>query len=338
MKKTENYIKFWWHNARSVALPQSIMPAILGVILAMNAEEHNLLLGILAILGVGLAHLSMNLFDDYFDYHIKTSEYRENLEKTSKKPIRTGKCDYITNGLATTEDLFFVAGTLLVFAAFLGGIIFSFQGVAIIIIAALAGALGLAYSMPPFKLSYKGYGELVIGVIFGLLVMLGTYYSTAGEITTLVVTLAISVSLLVTNILFTHSVIDYTADNFAGKITLAGVLKTYTAMLKASAFFNFAPFVITLIAVLAGIMPKIYLLTLLALPWASYLFLSIRQFQLNPNAKVIRKKWLGPMEMWDKICMVGRDWFMLRWYLARNILTAYCILAIFATICTLITN
>ena len=47
---------------------QSLMPAILAVVLAIGAEGFNLALAILSCLGVACAHLGMNLADDYFDY------------------------------------------------------------------------------------------------------------------------------------------------------------------------------------------------------------------------------------------------------------------------------
>ena len=47
---------------------QSLMPAVLAVVLAIGAEGFNIYLALLACLGVACAHLGMNLADDYFDY------------------------------------------------------------------------------------------------------------------------------------------------------------------------------------------------------------------------------------------------------------------------------
>ena len=46
---------------------QSLMPAVLAVVLAIGAECFNIYLALLACLGVACAHLGMNLADDYFD-------------------------------------------------------------------------------------------------------------------------------------------------------------------------------------------------------------------------------------------------------------------------------
>ena len=77
-------IKFWFKNARPVALPQSVMPAITAFFLAMGQEGFSWWIGILAIVGGCLAHLGMNLADDYFKERARAgalASQREELEK-----------------------------------------------------------------------------------------------------------------------------------------------------------------------------------------------------------------------------------------------------------------
>ena len=86
-------IKFWFNNARSVALPQSVTPAVASICFTigtvgmyptlhqgtLNNVHFNLLLALVALLGVVCAHLSVNLFDDYFDYKNAGLESRQRL-------------------------------------------------------------------------------------------------------------------------------------------------------------------------------------------------------------------------------------------------------------------
>ena len=46
---------------------QSLMPAVLAVIVALGGEGFSVLCAVLAVVGVACFHLSMNLADDYFD-------------------------------------------------------------------------------------------------------------------------------------------------------------------------------------------------------------------------------------------------------------------------------
>ncbi len=35
---------------------------------------------------------------------------------------------------------------------------------------------------------------------------------------------------------------------------------------------------------------------------------------------------MGPMEMWDAIKESGIEWFMIRWYLARNLISVFALI------------
>ena len=76
----------------------------------------------------------------------------------------------------------------------------------------------------------------------------------------------------------------------------------------------------------------IYLLVVFTLPWAISLFSSLLAYTRNPDMKVERSFWHGPMGRWEAICTLGISWFMFRWYLARNMLTAFAIICILASV------
>ena len=99
-------IGFWFKNARPVALPQSLLPATvaLGLAASQRPADFSLFWGLLAVLGVALAHLSLNLFDDYFDYSKLKSDYRRKLAAKGQQ-ARTSKCPYLLNGSATQSEL-----------------------------------------------------------------------------------------------------------------------------------------------------------------------------------------------------------------------------------------
>ena len=97
-------IKRWLYNARSFAAPQNLMPSILAVVLAINVEGFNLLLGLLAVFGVCMVHLGGNLLDDYFDWQDELLTYREELRKEGEQAF-TDKYPYMRDGSTTVAQL-----------------------------------------------------------------------------------------------------------------------------------------------------------------------------------------------------------------------------------------
>lgn len=338
-------IRFWYKNARPSSLPQSAMPAITAFFLAMSQEGFSWWIGILAIVGGCLAHLGMNLADDYYDYKKKETGFRDSLAREGIR-ARTAKCPYIVSGEATLEQTFKVMLIFGIFALIPGVIVFAMRGWPILIIVVVAVILGASYSGDPLRLSYRGFGELDIGTIFGPLLMMGVYYASCGHFSWQLLAPAISMGLLVTDVLYVHSVLDIEADQKAQKNTLAAVLKTDRNRLAALWLIIFVPYIITAVmAVLIGILPFVenitdaagenlaysmsavwnllYLLVFATLPWAIKLFTSMKEFVKNPSGEVTFKGWYGPMKNWENIVAGGLSWFMFRWYLARNLMTAF---------------
>lgn len=320
-------------NARKASLAQSMLPAILAVVIAINEAEFNIFLAILAVLGVVSAHLGMNLADDFFDYKVNTAESRKELSRQGIR-ARIVKYPYLTSNESTLQDLEKAIVLFLLFAAIMGGIILTVRfNWLIVLIAFLTLFLGISYSGFPFKFSYIGLGELVIGIIFGPLLMMGVYIASANRLDSSVVLASIPVGLLVVNILFTHSFIDKKADESANKMTFARLLKTNKANLTASVLFNFIPYLIIVAGVVLKYLHPLYLLIFLVLPRSIWLIKSLFDFAKSENANVAKPpKYMGNMGNWEKFQIAGVDWFMARWLGARNILSLFCIVIIIVNI------
>ena len=312
-------ILYWIQNARAYALPQSVLPALVAVFMAAGNDNFSIGLSIIAVLGVMLAHLSVNLFDDYFDYQFKSEEVREQMAAEGER-ARIAKSPYLTSGEVTPKKLFFVASLFGLAALLLGCVVFAKRGLIPLYIALAAGFLGFFYSGKPIRFCYHGLGELVTGLIFGPLLMAGVHYAACGSLNMGVWVVSVAVGLWVVNILFTHSVMETNTDRKVGKKTLAEVLKTRPLQLAASAIFNFTPYIILLIALLFGHLHLAFAAIFIVMPRSVALFYLLWQFCYHPEREFARKWWYGPIEHWDLICENHLEWFAIRWFLARNIL------------------
>ena len=310
---------YWIQNARAYALPQSVLPSLVAVFMAVGNDGFSVGLSIVAVLGVMLAHLSVNLFDDYFDYQFKSEEVREQTAAEGQR-ARIAKSPYLTSGEVTPRQLFVVAALFGLAALLLGCIVFVKRGLIPLYIALAAGFLGFFYSGKPIRFCFHGLGELVTGLIFGPLLMAGVHYAACGMLNTGVWVVSVAVGLWVVNILFTHSIMEVSTDKKVGKKTLAEVLKTRKWQLVASAIFNFIPYIILLISLILRSLHPIFATIFLILPLSITLFYLLYQFCYHPEREFKRRWWFGPIEHWDAICENHLEWFAIRWFLARNIL------------------
>ena len=327
-------MKKWLINAREGATAQSTIPSVLAAVMAIGAAGFNVWMALLGILGVKCAHLAMNLIDDYHDYRADMLQDRLGVVRQGFKAY-TAKYPYLTDGSATVKDLKTAIAAFTAVALVCGGVIFVFRtiqngflgadgSVWMLVCVALAAFLGWFYSAPPIKFCYWGAGEAVIGLIFGPLLMIGMSYAAAGAFVPQIGILSIPVGLLVMNILYTHSFIDEKGDKASGKVTLAGMIHTNGGKLAVAVVLNFLPFVIVLVAVALGWVHPAYLAVFLALPRAVWLIKSLVAFTRGGDIPI--HWWLGPMGNHEAIVKAGLNWYLDRWFTARNLLTLYCLI------------
>lgn len=331
--------KFWMDNARKIALPQSALPCITAIVLAISAPGYIGWLAIPVFLGICAAHLGMNLADDYFDYKkgIPSNALRSVLAAEGSVRARMDKCSYIQNGSATVEQLKKAICAFLGFAGAMGLIVLAVQYFVNGPMAALAVAgyaiigllLGLQYSGKPLQLGYHGFGELVIGLMFGPLNMLGVYAAMTGSaFSPDMLLFSLGVGCMVTNIVYVHSVMETSADEKLGKYTFAHLLGSRSAQIAMIAVFAVFPFVCLLANILFFDWTPWYLLTLATAPMSVFLVISTYRFVNNVPQDDTPKWWMGPMGDWDSYVKAGMDWFLIRWLLARNIDTFFCLITI----------
>ena len=320
-----NIIHFWYNNARPTALPQSLLPAILALCMASQKEGFSLLLGIIAVLGVMAGHLSMNLFDDYFDYKVQKTDFRDKMQHKGMR-ARIAKCLYLTSGQATLKQLLIACIIWGLISLSSGFVIYLYRGNVVLLLAALTAILGVSYSGAPLRLSYRGFGEALIGLMFGPMLMIGVFYAACGSLSWSVVFVSIPVGLLVANIVYTHAIMDYEPDKEVGKMTFAVLLGNKKRMLFCLFLILFGAFSLVVGGVVAGYLSVYYLLSLLTAPMAIGLFYLMREFVSHPDRGFTPRFWMGPMGNWKGIQSIGIDWFMIRWLLARNLLSFFCLI------------
>lgn len=322
-----NKFKFWFNNARPISLPQSLLPALTAVALSYGSQEFSWRCAIASVIGVMALHLSLNLLDDWFDYRNGSAETRVKVVHEGLRG-RMHKYPYLTSGEATSRQLMIAILSFLSVAALMGVIILVQRGWMILGWVAVALVLGVSYSGGPLKLGYRGLGELVIFLMFGPLMMSGVYYAITGGLDWKITWLSIAVGLLVTNIVYSHSVLDSVPDAKMGKKTMAHLMKTPAGQIALSALMNLLPYLMVVTGVILGQLHPAYLAVLLVSPVSVWLVGSLNDFVHEREVKIEPRPWMGPMGDFDGYRKAGIDWFLLRWLTARNIVMMFCLLII----------
>ena len=346
-------LSFWIKNARSISLPQSALPCLTAIILTIGQDGFLWYLAIPVFLGICSAHLGMNLADDYFDFK-HDSRIRADINKNSVR-ARMEKCHYMRregSGLesnkATISQLGWAIVGFLGFAAVMGATAFVVQwlvhgwqaAMGIVLYAILGLIVGLNYSGKPLELGFHGLGELVIGMMFGPLCMLGVQAAMTGVMFSWpMLCMSVAIGSMVTNIVYVHSVMEVEADAELGKMTFARLLfeakkrkgeeaRGKRSMITFIGLFAMLPFVLLGLGIAMGWWSIWFMVTLLTLPMSVFLIYSTRLFAYGLPRNDTPRWWMGPMGEWPKYVEAGIDWFLFRWLLARNICTFFCLIII----------
>lgn len=322
-----NKISFWLKNARPISLPQSLLPALTAVALSYGGAEFNWIAAIASVIGVVFLHFAINLLDDWFDYKVGSAEARTKVANEGFRG-RMIKYPYLTSGEATHSQLLNAVMAFLLVAASMGGIVVAIRGWEILWWVAAGLIIGVSYSGGPLKLGFRGLGELVIFLMFGPLLVTGVYYAITGAMDWKMGCLSVAIGLLVTNIVYSHSVLDSVPDAKMGKKTMAHLMGSAKGQIAFSAFLNTAPYLIVVAGVVMRQMHPAYLAVLLVLPVSLWLVKSLNDFVNHRDMPVQPKKWMGPMGDFDRFRKAGLDWFMIRWLTARNIVMFFCMILI----------
>lgn len=247
----------WLVATRAAVLPMTLTAGAVAALLAAGRPGLDVLALVLAVLGITLAHVANNLMNDLFDTQVggDTSAYPRSLY--APHPI--------LSGLVTRRQL--LAAILVTNLADLAIlVVLAFWGGWPIVAFALAGfVLSVAYTAPPLRLKERGLGEADVLVVWGPLMVGGTYYAALGELPWEVLLVAFGYGGLCTAVLMGKHIDKLPYDAATGTRTLPVVLGEPAARMLTR-WLMAGYYAVVLVCVAVGAVPWPALLTLAALP------------------------------------------------------------------------
>ena len=255
----------WFKASRPEFFTASIVPVVVGGAVAYNESGH-LLWGylLLTLLALVLLHATANLANDYYDHLSGNDEI--NVEFV--RPF-TGGSRAIQQGLVSAKHVLAASLICLLVGALLGLYLTWMRGWPILVLGVVGGLSGFFYTARPLQLGYRGIGELFIGLNFGVLPVLGTYYVQVRHFSTPALVASLPVAFLIMAVLWINQFQDYAADKAVNKLHWVVRLGrrrasyVYAGMVAAT-------YLAILLGLVTGLLPALAAVALLTVPLAIF--------------------------------------------------------------------
>lgn len=247
-------LKLWLAAIKPPMYTVAIIPITVGSAVAYSQTQSFDLNILRTFLGAAIAIIAwMNISNDVFD---------------SDTGIDLNKAESIVN-LTGNRNLMFWLGNLFLLLGFvgIGSIAWGQQDITVVAIVLLCCFLGYTYQGPPFRLGYKGLGEIICTICFGPLALSAAYYSQtqSWSIANLVASMIIGISTSL--ILFCSHFHQVKDDLAAGK--LSPIVRMGTKMgARVLEWSTASIYILTVLGVISKLFPIATLLILLSLPLA----------------------------------------------------------------------
>ncbi len=261
-------LKIWFKQSRADFLVLSVFLVMIGGAAAHHDGYFHPLRFLVTMAGVVLAHMSVNMFNEYSDWKTGVDSHTVRtpfsggsgtLQAGMNAPRRVLAASWLTLGLA------FICGCWLAWVS----------GWPVLLFMAAGGAVTVLYTD---YLAKWMLGEISSGLTLGTLVVLGAYYVQAETFSTGIVWISIPPGLLTLELLLLNEFPDADADRHGGRRHLVIVFGKRTASFIYTGILA-AVYAVIVHAVAAAGVPKTLLLGLLTSPLAAAAaIIAIRNF------------------------------------------------------------
>jgi 1,4-dihydroxy-2-naphthoate octaprenyltransferase len=245
---------------RAYSLPASVVPVLLGTVLAIRGvgdvppAQFHWSIFVLVLVGAVLAHVGANVLNDYFDF-------RRGIDTRPEHGSGV-----ITSGAMTARQALLYALVLLAGAALCGLALLRTHPVLIFTLVAIG--LGCLVFYSAFLKSFA-LGEPMIILSFGLGLTIGAYGVQVSELTSrgcwLAALYSVPICLLVDAILHANNLRDAQDDHRSKVRTMANLVSRKTGE-RWQLVLLFGPLLFVLVGIVLGWLPIWSLVTLLATP------------------------------------------------------------------------
>ncbi len=209
-------VKGFLQLSRLPFLTPGLSAIITGIVLALSdGARPEAPLVAMSIIGVAFIMLTTYYFNEFFDFEGDRINRTFTKFSGGGRALIDAKVPRRIARIAGWASVGVLAAIALIY------LLFYFVDYPLLLPLGLFGAFcGMFYSHPPFQWSYRGVGEILIGVCYGVLALFSGYYLTSGKANLDMVLIGIPASLTVFGVIMVNELPDLDADRSVGKKTL----------------------------------------------------------------------------------------------------------------------
>ena len=248
-------LKTWFLETRPSFILLTPLNFSVGIAAAYANGSFHAFRAILGLIGVILAHIAINVINDYFDY-ISGLDL-----KTTRTPF-SGGSGMLPSGALNPRSVYKLAVGSLLLGCIIGVYFAYTVGWEILPVVLFAAFTIYTYTN---YLSHWYVGELLTGINFGFLVVVGAYFIMTGGFDVAAYVPAVIPGILGTTLLFINEFPDMKADTEVGRRNLVMKLGLEQSS-KVYGLLVASPYVWTVVCILRGLMPWTMLIIFLTLP------------------------------------------------------------------------
>jgi 1,4-dihydroxy-2-naphthoate octaprenyltransferase len=212
-------LKVWLLETRPQFLLLSVTLVLLGTAMARHEGCFDLLKFVLTLIGLLLAHSSVNILNDYFDY-------KSGIDLETKRTPFSGGSGILPQGLLKPKGVYIYGLGCLIAALAIGIYLTFISGWQLLPLILLGGPVIYFYTS---HLTKWLAGEFWAGLGLGMLPVLGTYFVQTGSYSVEGVVASLSPGFLTANLLLLNEFPDVEADKKGGRYNLVIALGPKTA-------------------------------------------------------------------------------------------------------------
>ncbi|MCX5713084.1 MAG: 1,4-dihydroxy-2-naphthoate octaprenyltransferase [Candidatus Omnitrophica bacterium] len=235
-----NRLLIWIKAARGYSFTASIIPCLVAASLAfyLHAPVKWLLLLIVITCSV-LMHAGTNLINDYYDFKKGVDQNYE---------FASGRC--LVDAVLTPKQA--KNSALILFAAsfILGLILVALRGPWMLVLGIIGICGGYFYTAMPIGYKYFGLGDVLVFLLMGPLMVIGSYFALTGRFETKALLVSLPIGCLVTAILASNNIRDIKHDTEVKIRTFAAIIGYENAKIEFYLLIIFAYLCVATLAIL----------------------------------------------------------------------------------------